>query len=399
MSMKGQQCLLACVFVLGGALAATAACDNTPGGLTDNPGDMGSGGGGNGGAGGFDGGGAATESARLAEKLFHETVEPGLNMKCGGLCHVEGTTGNAPTFLKLPTYATVKAYPGFVTDDVFASKLLTKPNHLGVSLVDDSNKDLREKVTAWLNQEALALKEAILPSTDPITIVNGVNTVDISKGGTGVDGAKITFNATITTLSTDTIIEFTNLNLVTPTATGVHVVHPYFTMLPSTDGGAPKRDASDHFSNLDQTTAAASTAPLGDGTLYIYHWVMGAQLKIEFTKLGTGTTKDGGTTSGGCKQVASFVTNAIPALQNDTCLNCHQGQNGGATGALDLSKVGTDNAAACAQALTKVNLTNKPMSPLLLAPLMGDPFPHGGGKIVAAGSAYETMMTTWINAE
>ncbi|MEO6573492.1 MAG: hypothetical protein ABIP89_06615 [Polyangiaceae bacterium] len=403
--MRGHRCLLASVSVLAlaGAISATA-CDSTSDGLTDNPNTSGSGGGGNGGNGGFDSdgggeGGSASASAMLAEKLFHDNVEPGMTMKCGGACHTDGTTGNAPAWLKAPTYATVKAYPGFVTDDVFASKLLTKPNHLGVSLVDDSNKDLRDKTTEWLNQEALALREAVLPSTDPITITNGVNTVDISKGGMGVDGTKITFNATITALSTDTIIEFTNMNLVTPATTGVHIVHPYFTMLPAGDGGAPVRETSDHFSNLDQTTPPATTAALGDGTLYIYHWQMGAQLKIEFTKLASGTAKDAGAATGGCKQVASFVTNAVPALQNNTCLNCHQGQNGGATGALDLTKVGTDNAAACAQSLTKVNLTNKPQSPMLLAPLTGNAFPHGGGKIVAAGGTFETMMTTWINAE
>ncbi len=375
-------------------VGAAAACSNGDQGMLGD--DLGGGGGGTG-DGGATGQGTVAQQAARAEQLFHDTVEAPLKDKCGG-CHITGTTGNAPTWLKDPAYQSIKAYPGIVGADVYASKLLTKPVHLGGSLQEEANADLRGKVTDWLNAEALVLENTQLPATDPQDLQDGVNTVDITKAGTGVDGAKLTFNATITKLSSGTVVELTSLMLVSPAATGVHIVHPIFTMVPTQGADVP--DVSDHFSNLDQTVGAGKTAQLGDGTLYLFNWQDGAKLKIEMTKLVAGTTGgDGGTTGGGCKSPNDFTASAVPALQGNGCLGCHQGQNGGATGAVDMSNVGKDNNAACAQVLTKVNLADKPNSAIILAPTTGNNLQHGGGKNLAPNSQFVTSMLAWINKE
>jgi hypothetical protein len=104
----------------------------------------------------------------------------------------------------------------------------------------------------------------------------------------------------------------------------------------------------------------------------------------------------GGENTDGCKSVAAFVSTAVPELQKDGCSGCHAGSNATATGALDLSSLGRDNAAACAQALNKVDLTNKLESPLIQAPAGTQT--HMGGK-VADTQGFTAALLGWINNE
>ena len=56
--------------------------------------------------------------APLQQQLF-QALEPALVQKCGGACHVDGTTLNAPKWLAGPDdYKTITTYPGIVTTDV-----------------------------------------------------------------------------------------------------------------------------------------------------------------------------------------------------------------------------------------------------------------------------------------
>jgi hypothetical protein len=165
-------------------------------------------------------------------------------------------------------------------------------------------------------------------------------------------------------------------------------------MVPTT--GPEKPDPVDSFSNTDQNVGAGQSAQLGPGELLMSGWASGAQMRIQFTKLEVGkAVADGGPTGGGCKSVTTYTSSAVPAIQGNNCLSCHQGQNGGATGALDMTKVGTDNAGACAQALTKVNLADKPNSDIILAPT---------GKIqhpfqVADPQGWTNAILGWIQNE
>jgi hypothetical protein len=133
---------------------------------------------------------------------------------------------------------------------------------------------------------------------------------------------------------------------------------------------------------------------LGTGTAIFTGVPTGAQFEIQFTTLASTTVADGGV-AGGCKSVALFTANATPAIQGNTCLNCHGAPGGSGYGSLDLSQVGKNDTLACAQALTKVTKGNAAGSDIILAPTGGvaaHPFKN-------ANANYKTMMTTWINAE
>ncbi len=342
----------------------------------------------------FDGGifAEAGPEASKAETLFR-ALQNDLVAGCGGtngVCHVLGAYQNSqtPKWLAGPdAYVSIHSYPGIIVPDPYSSKLIVKGPHAGPGFTG-TYKDLGDRVMTWLNQEALVIKVQPLPSTDVFDVVNGPNSVDIGKGGTGVTGAKITFDAAIA----GPILTLTNLKLVAPATAGIHIAHPIFTRVLAS--GKAVDDPVDSFSNLDQTQGAGSTQPLGIGTLILSTWNDTDKMKIGFSTLAAAVVPDAGATGGGCKSVTSFTANAVPAIQQNNCLNCHdQGGNGNAS--LDLSQVGKDDAKACAQALNRVNLGNKAQSAIIQAPTGGvaaHPFKNASGT-------YTTMMLAWMNNE
>ena len=299
-------------------------------------------------------------------------------------------------------YKTITAYSGVIVADVQSSKLLTVGDTVPHSGGPGVAGALRDQVTSWLTAEADALAAAPLPATDTFAVVAGPNTVSLDK--TGVAGATLTFTGIVSGDS----ITFAALKLNAPSSMGIHVVHPIFSILPG-GSGAPANDVSDSFSNTDQTVDPGEGAALGDGLLILdvtatIHrpFQAGDLLRVFFSKIeavagnpvpdaGAG---EGGAT-GGCNSVAAFTQNAVPAIKQNSCLGCHQGQNPTATNALDLTQLGTNDTAACAQALTRVNLADKPNSDILLAPTGGvaaHPFKN-------ASANYKTMMLGWIQSE
>jgi hypothetical protein len=116
------------------------------------------------------------------------------------------------------------------------------------------------------------------------------------------------------------------------------------------------------------------------------------------TSFGSVTASENGTaTTGGCRSVAAFTTNAVPELQKDGCLECHAGDSHpAATAALDLTKVGLDNIIGCRQALTKVNLANKPLSAIIQAPAGAQA--HMGGK-VPDKKEFTAALLVWLDNE
>ena len=182
------------------------------------------------------------------------------------------------------------------------------------------------------------------------------------------------------------------LSITAPAATGLHLTYPIFYV--NTAAGVQTENSD--LSNDDQTVAAGTSAPLDTGLLILSGWATTDTLQISFTKLAAATAMDGGL-AGGCKNVASFITNAVPAIQNNTCLNCHN-TGGSGNAALDLSGIASnpaDDTAACAQALGRVNLTTPAQSAIILAPTGGAP----GHPYTSAPASYVTAMETWIQAE
>ena len=370
-----------------GAASLAACSDGGVGELQGIGGPHGGAGSGQGFGGGSGGGGIAADAGgpSRAETMFRALL-PDMTQACGGACHVDGK-GGAPAFLAGPDpYKTISARKGVLVSDAATSSLLNKGRHEGPELLDP----LRTKVFQWLDVEAQALKAATLPTTDPFTVVDGANTVDISKGGANLTGAKLTFDAA----ATGDILTLTNMQLVAPAASGVHIVFPIFDVIPAK--GAEVKDLS--FSNADQTVPAGQTATLRPGILILTQWDPAGKMRIEFTKLEAGTVAGGdagaGGGGGGCKSVASFTANAVPAIQQNGCLNCHN-TGGSGNGALDLSALGmnpSDDARACAQALTRSNVQTPAQSDIILAPTGGvaaHPFKN-------ASQNYAQMIEAWL---
>jgi hypothetical protein len=373
-----------------------------PGGMAVSPG--GGSGGVGGGGGGAGGGGLmdASVAPPTPQDLFN-ALEPALVTACG-TCH--GTTSYsamAPKWLLGPNrYKTVTTFPGIVVplSNLGSSLLLTVGDtvtHAGGPGLEGS---LRTNVTNWLAAEAEALVTAPLPTTATFTVKGGTNTVDLSKAG--VKGASLTFDAVMG----GSIITFNNMMVSAPMTTGMEIIHPIFTIVPAgADAAAPTPDVSDSFSNMDEVVPAAMSMPWGVGTFILdvtatigSSWSSTDKLEIQFTSFKSMTAGDGGTAEGGgggCKAVNVFTANAVPAIQMNTCLNCHQGENAAATAQLDLTQLGTNNTAACAQALTQVNLKNASQSNIILAPTGG----IAAHPFKGASSAFKTMMLTWISAE
>jgi cytochrome c553 len=372
-----------------GAGGASGGGVAKPGSSGTTGGQSGSGGGvsgsssgtGSGADGGASGDGSAASSA--ARALF-EALLPSLSSTCGGSCHGLGA-GGAPIWLGQPDpYASATKFPGIIGADPGTSIIVTKGRHEGPAMADP----LLTQVMGWLTAEAAALPVVTLPSTSAFTPTMGSNDIDCSAAG--IPGLHVTFNAT----ASGNLLTLEGLSVVTPMTTGAQITYPIFAILPQ--GGPEIDDAS--LSNLVQTVAAGSTATLGPGLLVLTQWSTGAQMKIEFTALVKATVADGGgATTGGCKSVASFTQNAVPAIQANTCLSCHN-TGGSGNPSLDLSGLAAnppDDATACAQALSRVNLQTPAQSDIILAPtgqVANHPFKN-------ASQSFVTMMETWIAAE
>lgn len=383
------------LLALAGSAVGGIACGPSGSGLL--LGDDGTGnGGGVGPDGGQDwgnGGGGPTYNAEggvtpVQVKLW-QALEKDIIAKCGN-CHQNGSGGvTSQTFLKGPdVYGTVKAYPGIIVpDDVYGSKLLNRPaNHPVASLVDPGNEALLAQVTAWVSAEVVALKEVPLPTTDVFDPTGG--SVDLTKAG--VAGAKIVFNPT----TSGTTLRLNDVRVQAPTTSGVHIASPIFVIVPPK--GAEMTNTT--FSTSDLTVPAGGTATIGT-VLYLFNFPAGGKIRIQFQKIETANVAatDAGA-SGSCKALADFTASAKPALMAN-CTNCHGGGNGNATSALDMSKLGTDDAAACTQARFKVNLTNKTQSNILLAPLANSGINHPVKPFGNTGSAGYQSLLTWLNKE
>ena len=376
------------------AVAASVACGSsaTDSLLGDDPttaGPAGTGGGnwGNGGGGpvyNADGGAQAPVQSKLFAALL-----PDLEKKCG-TCHDDGLNGGGYKWLAKPdAYVSIKAYPGIVTDDIYSSKLLNRPNnHPTASLVDVGNEALKDSVTTWLSAEAVAIKQAPLPTTDIADVTGG--SVDLTKAG--IAGGKITF----TTSALAGSLRFSNVVIVAPSTTGIHIVAPSFVMVPTT--GTEVVDTT--FSTVDISVPAGGTATIGS-LFYFFNWTSGSKVRVQFQKIDKATVagSDAGV-AGGCKDVTTFQNSAAPTLIS-TCVSCHGGNNGNATAALDLSKLSgaPDYAAACTQAHFKLNLANKTQSNLLLAPLNGSGLNHPVKPFASTAAGGYTSLLTWINKE
>ncbi|HJZ86373.1 MAG TPA: hypothetical protein VKN99_14430 [Polyangia bacterium] len=346
--------------------------------------------------------GAPDHGGGGARGMFERSVQPILDGTCA-VCH-RGVIGSAgpPFLLPMPDeYSTVMVWPGLVGDSPQSSKLYIKGQHEGPDFTP-AQKDL---VATWIIAEAMARLGgsdggASGPTLPPFVPALGSNTRDLSALAPGLDGAALSFVASVSGAG----LELTVLGVVAPATTGVHVVHPLFIVLPQS--GSPKPDPVDSFYGLDQTVPAGGHRLLGPGTLILTSYKAGDSIAIAFQALAATNPPDlpdGGSSGGGCKNVPSFTANARPQLQN-ICVTCHGGANPMANAALDMSHVPDDSptgqAAACAQVRNKVTPSMPATSRIFQVTAPG----FAGGhpfQFPDAGSfaAFEQMVSQWIASE
>lgn len=345
-----------------------------------------------------DGGIGESVDARVVppEEVLFRKVEAELVQSCGGSggqCHVNGQMAGAPAWLKGPdTYASLKAYPAIITRDPFHSTLVKKTAHAGPAI--DQTSAFGKKVIDWLSAEAVALKDKPKASTESFRVEPGQNGLDLAKAG--LAGGRLTFTVDIR----DSVLSLQNITLTAPKTSGVRLVQPYVVMI--VPGAKPLGDPADNFSSLDQTIPAGASARIGSGAAIFagWKWDPNAVLRIEFTKLEPVAKS---ASAGGCKSVSSFQQNAAPVLMGQsgitpTCTrgDCHGG--GTASTALDLRGLlanPVDYAAACAQVLDKVDLTNKRQSQVILH-VTGQS--HAGGQVQSA-TTFTNAIMTWLGNE
>lgn len=324
----------------------------------------------------------------LAQQLFN-SLQPQLDQKCGGACHQQGATLSAPKWLAGPDeYKSVTTYPGIVTADIYSSKLENRPaNHPAACLIDPGNEALLAAVTTWLTAEAAAIAAIPLPAS--ATVDPSTGSVDLSPAATGITGAKITFTAT----QQNDLLRFSNVMLVAPSSTGLHIVSPIFVQVPTSGQEIDNTD----FSTADLTVAAGASGQISP-VFYFPNWTPGSKLKIEFQKIETATVQssDAGTSTT-CKDLTDFMNSAAPSMKTN-CTSCHGGSNQQATSSMDLSALANNNyATACTQARTQVNAGNLAQSNILLAPLQQVNHP-----VKVFGSNTSTgyvQIQNWVNKE
>lgn len=345
-------------------------------------------------------GGAANIGGGDARAYFESEIQPGLMSECGA-CHQLQGAADAPFLAAPDVYTSITTYPGIVVPTVSQSILLTRPadpGH-GAGNAPDITPALRSKVEAWLDVES-----ALIP--DPVQSANVVipfkpkldgafNTIYLGDLGQEYENVSITFNATeLGTPPSMLLLE--NLEVHPIAEMQVHLVHPLFTVYPS-DGATPVPDPADSFSLVDEVYSLDGTIQLGTGTMIHTAWAKESYLSIAFEKV---ELVGDFFPPIDCKALATFQADVAPAL-GVCATTCHGGANAQAAGAMDLSKLATDPAAACKQVRARIKPGNPDGSQILIVTNPLDVSAHlfkFQGSI-SSFNAFKSTVSPWINEE
>lgn len=376
--------------------------------------------GGAGGSGGStaNGSGGSDAEPNQGEEMF-QALEADLMGACG-VCHDAGGPSNTPFLAGPDRYATISSWPDVVKVDWQNSILLTFPvsggGHSGSNLDSSAYATtLLPAVEAWLEEEARGILEGgegggagaggappeEQPTIPPFKPILGFNAVYLHPLDEAFTGMAITFSAEELT---PTSLQLTNMQVHTTSELGLHIVHPLFVVYPVGDDADP--DPVDSFSNLDAYFEPGTGDDLGPGTLILTNWSSDAKLSVAFETIaaydpnGGEGGGGGGGGNGGAECEAQGAFDAV-ADEFTPCLTCHNGQNPGATGALDMRDLDNDTGAACVQIRNRVDLGDPPSSQIFIVtdPNGGAGHPFKFGNNVNTWNNFRTQVTAWINAE
>jgi len=234
----------------------------------------------------LDGADTADASPDQAARAAFDEIVPILTEKACFGCHETGAVG-APLFGR--TYDTLMAYMNakVMGCTPAESTLYSLGPHPAASpgVWFDTTADLPKVeafVVAWAaTQAACQGGGGAKPRTGSIVFVEGLNTVDLSGLGPGLEGAQMTFVADI--LANNLLL--TEVKLIAG-AGGLKAKHPRFETCPMT---TPVASPIDAFYLVDLTIPAAGTADVrnanNQSTLSITNGAVGGKLSIAFESL------------------------------------------------------------------------------------------------------------------
>lgn len=369
----------------------------------------------------IDGGGggeSSTPEEVAARKAYVDKAKPVFDLYCIS-CH----SGSDPTIAFITgtdAMAQRKSLMEFDPQVInleapASSRVLTKGAHSGPALTAQQSAEILQWIGAERDAagatgsvdtglETAAFTPLLCTAGSPGEATCPINYVDIAGLLEGWAGAQIRFVAQ--PLSQD--LYLTNLAL-QGGPEGVYLEHPLFVSWPAQ--GEPIPDTLDRFFNVKlNMMPGAMPEPIGGGTAAFINFAPNNQLTIHFKavdrfRMDTGTGGGGGMTgAAGCKQLASFKTNARQSLQT-SCGGCHANQNNGnARGAMDIVGVASADDAilqtVCNQVRTRINFQDTNASGFYIAPnpamMTNHPF-----KFAAQANfdTFKAAVDVWVQAE
>jgi len=331
---------------------------------------------------------AGVETVATARAAFDRDVLPLVTTMCSG-CHANGDMAIAWMKQTPDEYTTMKGWPHLLELGAPAtSMLLVKGMHQGPAWSAEQSAQILSWIDMERDEQQPVEMVVEIPAAD---IVDGMNTFPLDTVGSV--GSKVT-----TSIQKLTAGVYMSQIKITAGPEGIHFKHPLFV---TWNGATPTPDPADSFDTVELDLAAGMTATIGGGLLMLPSVPTGAKMSISFKSIGK-AIGSGTTTLAGCKNVPSFTTNARTPLSGN-CVSCHGGTNGGATAAVDMTKVNDTSTggqtAACGQILSRVNLTTPDQSGILLAPDPASGVGHPFKFSAANFTTFKTSLTTWITAE
>jgi hypothetical protein len=360
-----------------------------------------------------------TPEEQAARRLYIGKAKPVLDVSCAS-CH----SGSDPTVAFVAGGDPMAQRETLMTFDPQvvnleapqSSRLLTKGPHSGPSLLASQASDLLEwiaaereaaNVTGGLNTGLETLPFTPLLCTPPAApgdVACPWNYLDLTGLVEGWGGAQIRFIAQA--LSQDLYV--TNLALIGGPQ-GVYLEHPLFVSRPV--GALKKPDGLDRFFNVKiNLMAGGEPQQIGGGTAAFIDFLPTDPISIHFKVVEAYRAEETGGGGGGggqtgCRQLASFRTNAAGPLST-SCGGCHAAANNvNARGAMDITGINsTDDAVlqnACNQARTRINFQDTNNSGFYLAPnpsvQTNHPFKFGNNQ--ANFDAFKAAVDIWVQAE
>jgi mono/diheme cytochrome c family protein len=252
------------------------------------------------------------------------------------------------------------------------------------------------------NLETDPFTALICTSGAPGTVDCPYNNVALDK--VGVPGGVVRF--TVQALGSG--LYMSNMKLV-PGAEGAYIEHPLFVSKPV--AGDAKPDTIDRFFNVKMNLQQGATdeqQQIAGGTAAFVGFLASDPLTIYFKKADKFQPDQGGTmtTQSGCKKLTEFKAvranfSAAVAGAAQACTGCHAGTNGGATGALTLTNIGSADDTVvqnvCNQVLIRTNLTTPDSSGIYLAPSPTSTHPFRFTQ--AQLDTFKANVGVWVAAE